>query len=410
MGGDLRVARRRRQIIVPEQDLDDPDVGSVLEKMRREAVAQRVQRDALGQARSLHCRPAGGVQHGLIDRMIFVTPREQIKPRPGEPPVGAQDAKQLGRQHHVAILRPLAVAHLDDTAGAVDVFDPQSRDLGGPEPGRISGRERGAALQARHGLEELHRFVGAQHARQFEGLARVGNALRNSRLAKRDAVEKPYRADDLVQGWPRDARRNQMNLEGADVFQFQPIRRFAEIAAELRNRTDVGSLRRRRQITDGHVLDHATAQRAHCGHLETSCLGGGLQHPHPLRQEALHATSPFTPRQRLRSIVKESQFLRLGITYQSRIKDAYFYPNSAWITPFIGGSYKFEQNGALNLDAKDLFFFYATGVTPAMTEKMVGRGSQYAGAFVDAKGNPLDGGKTYRLHMPPRSEEHTSEL
>src|SRR6266478_1575372 len=103
-----------------------------------------------------------------------------------------------------------------------------------------------------------------------------------------------------------------MYLERADVFQFQPIRRFAEIAAELRNRTDVGS-RRRRQITDGHVLDHATAQRAHCGHLETSCLGGGLQHPHPLRQEALHATSPFTPRQRLRSIVTESQFLRLGI-------------------------------------------------------------------------------------------------
>src|SRR5258707_4273354 len=85
--------------------------------------------------------------------------------------------------------------------------------------------------------------------------------VRNSRLAKRDAVEKPYRADDLVQGWPRDARRNKMNLEGADVFQFQPIRRFAEIAAELRNRTDVGSLRRRRQITDGHVLDHATGQR-----------------------------------------------------------------------------------------------------------------------------------------------------
>lgn len=64
-----------------------PDIGSVLEKMRREAVAQRVERDALGQARSLHRRPTGGVQHGLIDRMIFVTTREQIKPRPGEPPV-----------------------------------------------------------------------------------------------------------------------------------------------------------------------------------------------------------------------------------------------------------------------------------------------------------------------------------
>lgn len=48
-----------------------------------------------------------------------------------------------------------------------------------------------------------------------------------------------------------------------------------------------------------------------------------------------------------------------------------------------------------------MFFFYATGITPAMTEKMVGRGSQYTAAFVDAKGSPLDGSKTYRLHMPP---------
>ena len=48
-----------------------------------------------------------------------------------------------------------------------------------------------------------------------------------------------------------------------------------------------------------------------------------------------------------------------------------------------------------------MFFFYATGVTPAMTMKMVGEGSQYAGAFVDAKGNPLDGSKMYSMHMPP---------
>jgi hypothetical protein len=37
------------------------------------------------------------------------------------------------------------------------------------------------------------------------------------------------------------------------------------------------------------------------------------------------------------------------------------------MTVFIGGSYKFEQNGATNLDAKAMFFFYATGITPAMT-------------------------------------------
>jgi len=114
---------------------------------------------------------------------------------------------------------------------------------------------------------------------------------------------------------------------------------------------------------------------------------------------------PFTPDARLKKILVEAAAVgdatARTLTYQSRIKEAFFYPNSAWVTPFVGGSYKFEENGAVILDAKAEFFFYATGVTPAMTEKMVGQGSQYAAAFVDAKGDPLDGGKTYRLRMPP---------
>ena len=32
---------------------------------------------------------------------------------------------------------------------------------------------------------------------------------------------------------------------------------------------------------------------------------------------------------------------------------------------------------------------------------MVGQGSQYALAFIDATGDPLDGGKNHRLHLPP---------
>jgi hypothetical protein len=114
---------------------------------------------------------------------------------------------------------------------------------------------------------------------------------------------------------------------------------------------------------------------------------------------------PFAPDARLKKILTDAAAVgdatARSISYRSRIKEAYFYPNSAWLTPFIGGSYKFEENGAVDLAAKAMFFFYATGVTPAMTMKMVGEGSQYAGAFVDAKGNPLDGSKTYSLHMPP---------
>jgi hypothetical protein len=88
-----------------------------------------------------------------------------------------------------------------------------------------------------------------------------------------------------------------------------------------------------------------------------------------------------------------------ALCYRWRIKEGFFYPNSAWRTGFLGG-YKFEDNGALILDAYSFFFFYATGITPAMDSKMVGQGSQYMGAFIDSMGNPLNGGKNYKLHLP----------
>jgi hypothetical protein len=46
-GGDARVARRGVQFIVAQQRLDDSNIGAALQKVGREAVAQRVQRHAL---------------------------------------------------------------------------------------------------------------------------------------------------------------------------------------------------------------------------------------------------------------------------------------------------------------------------------------------------------------------------
>jgi hypothetical protein len=36
-----------------------------------------------------------------------------------------------------------------------------------------------------------------------------------------------------------------------------------------------------------------------------------------------------------------------------------------------------------------------------MTEKMVGEGSQYPWTPLDANGNPFDGARSYKLHLPP---------
>jgi hypothetical protein len=113
---------------------------------------------------------------------------------------------------------------------------------------------------------------------------------------------------------------------------------------------------------------------------------------------------PFSPDARMKKILTEAATVgdatARAIAYRWRLPDGYFYRNSAWRTGFLGG-YKFEDNGALILDAYSFFFFYATGITPAMDSKMIGMGSQYMAAFVDAQGNHLDGGKNYTLHLPP---------
>jgi hypothetical protein len=92
-----------------------------------------------------------------------------------------------------------------------------------------------------------------------------------------------------------------------------------------------------------------------------------------------------------------------AILFRSRMKEAYFYPGSAWVTTFAGGYEFLLQPGVRNLDARTMFHYYATGITPAMALKMVGIGSQYAAAFVDSKGKSLDGSKTYKIHLPPHS-------
>lgn len=114
---------------------------------------------------------------------------------------------------------------------------------------------------------------------------------------------------------------------------------------------------------------------------------------------------PFAPDARMKNIpvdaVAVGNATARAILTDSRMKEAFFYPNSAWFTAFVGGSAEYQQNGVRLGDARTMFYYYATINTPAMAAKRVGVGSQYAAAFKDSQGDILDGGKTYRLHLPP---------
>jgi hypothetical protein len=114
---------------------------------------------------------------------------------------------------------------------------------------------------------------------------------------------------------------------------------------------------------------------------------------------------PFAPDARMKKILNEAAVVgdatARAIAFKIRQKADFYYAKSAWRLPFLGG-YKFEeQPGVFNLDGYIMYYFLATGVTPAMEQKMIGQGSQYAWTCEDAKGKALDGGKNYKLHLPP---------
>ena len=112
----------------------------------------------------------------------------------------------------------------------------------------------------------------------------------------------------------------------------------------------------------------------------------------------------FAPDARMKRILTEAVALGNAtartIVFDSRDPATKYYPDRQWFTPFVGGSYQFLDGAARLLDARAMFFYYGTGVTPAMSMSKVGEGSAYAGAVKDGKGDFLDGSKTYKVTLP----------
>ena len=113
---------------------------------------------------------------------------------------------------------------------------------------------------------------------------------------------------------------------------------------------------------------------------------------------------PFAPDDRMKAILSDAvavgnAFARANL-FEPRDKRSKLYDDRQWITPFVGGSYQFLDGAERLLDARAMFFYYATGITPAMTQSKPGTGSAYAITFRDAQGEYLDGDKSYKVTLP----------
>ena len=113
---------------------------------------------------------------------------------------------------------------------------------------------------------------------------------------------------------------------------------------------------------------------------------------------------PFNPDARMKRILTDAVAIGNGaaraLLWAPRDKRTRFFPDRRWETPFVGNSYLFADGAERMLDARAMFFYYATGITPAMANAKPGTGSAYAAAFLDSRGNNLQGGKTYRITLP----------
>ncbi len=96
-------------------------------------------------------------------------------------------------------------------------------------------------------------------------------------------------------------------------------------------------------------------------------------------------------------------------------QDWAYYSGSSWVNPLFMGGYSFDTPppevtsegirpyplvGHKHLDARFSFFFFATGITPAMCMRLTGVGSQYLISFVDSNKEYFDGSKNYKVTLP----------
>jgi hypothetical protein len=113
---------------------------------------------------------------------------------------------------------------------------------------------------------------------------------------------------------------------------------------------------------------------------------------------------PFAPDARMKAILTEAVAVgnatARSIVFDSRDQRTKFYPDRQWYTIFVGGRYDFTLDGERMLDARVLFHYYATLITPSMAAAQPGSGSAYAVAARDSQGRYFDGAKTYKVTLP----------
>ena len=88
---------------------------------------------------------------------------------------------------------------------------------------------------------------------------------------------------------------------------------------------------------------------------------------------------------------------------ESTMNGVEIYPDtkSSWIMAWNNKNVFFTtETGGMNSDARVMFHYPYTAVTPAMAVTIPGKGSDYVIAYLDSNKQPFDGSKLYKITIP----------
>src|SRR5580693_2166821 len=253
-----------------QQRLDNSDIGTALEQVGREAVAQCMLRHGLldpgrvGRLVKQAAQLAGG--HRLAALVARKQPAfghrcSSIVTRWARLPPLAQQTERLRRQHNIAVLSAFGLLDANDLLRAVDMLDLEPDHLAGAQAAAIAETEQRADLEVAGDGQQAPRLVRAHHQRYLLGLTDVIDLGGKIQSPQCHPEQESQPGHDAVAIADARAGLGQVQLEPAYILSRRGVGGPIEKRSKPLAAVTVAPLRARTKLPRLHVLDHAMTQR-----------------------------------------------------------------------------------------------------------------------------------------------------
>src|SRR5499427_8846300 len=263
--GDAGVERRRVELLVSEQNLNNPDIGLLLKEMRGKAVPQCMNADALGNAGARRGQANDPVELART-RMLPAVAGKQPRLTGRHPSLLARDAppvaqhlEKVGRENDIPVLLALALFDPDDHPITIDIGESERYDLRGSQAGGVSQAQERLVLDVRRRGEQSADLFRAENNGEAARLTGRHDALGKIGALQRNLEEEAQGSGTDVRGRYRRPDRRQPQLIAMDILGGGFVGRPTQKIGKLFDVADVLVLSLGIEPPDRHVLDQPPA-------------------------------------------------------------------------------------------------------------------------------------------------------